>query len=202
MSVLKKHKIAGTLAVFGVVGLVVAPVASAVTGTSTVRATIGATISLNSTTGTVSLPISPIAGGNQTTASDSISVTTNKANGYNLGIISSVAALTNGANTIPATAGTWASAIALANNTWGYAVPSGTTGITVGSNFDATYTATTDQASNALKFAAVPTTNYVIRTTAVPATNDITTVWYSAKADATKPTGNYDATITYTALTN
>lgn len=186
-------------AIVAVVGVVLAPVAaSAATANTTVRATIGSTISIT-TSGTVVLNITPVSGGAQTSASDTVTVNTNNAAGYNLVLEDGDATtnLVNGGNTITAHAGTYASPTTLANNTWGYAVAAL-------NNFDASYSVFSNQTSHASIWAGMPASGsgQQIKNTGTTASNDVTTVWYSAKADTTKPNGNYDDVVLYTATTN
>jgi hypothetical protein len=195
-------------AVVGIVGIALAPVAAsaAVDDEDTIiNAVLSATISLT-TSGTVTLNIAPVAGGAQTTASDTVTVTTNQANGYNLNLKDFDATLTlaNGGDNIAAsTNNTWGSAAALANNTWGFAVASGTAGLTAASGFDASYSALTDQTSDSAVFMGIQATDELLRTTSAPAgSGEVTTVWYSAKADTTRPIGTYTNTVVYTATTN
>jgi hypothetical protein len=162
-----------------------------------INANLGSTISLT-TSGTVTLNVTPVSGGSQTSASDSLSVSTNNTSGYNLTLANNdtTTSLQSGANTIGAHAGTHASPTALANNSWGYAIPGG--------NFDASYSALTNVTSSSTKWAGVPSSSSpnTLKTTASTASGDSTTVWYSVKADTTKPNGTYTDTVTYTATTN
>ena len=139
-----------------------------------------------------------MSGGSQTSASDSLSVSTNNTSGYNLTLANNdtTTSLQSGANTIGAHSGTHASPTALANNSWGYAIPGG--------NFDASYSALTNVTSSSTKWAGVPSSSSpnTLKTTASTASGDSTTVWYSVKADTTKPNGTYTDTVTYTATTN
>lgn len=205
MRALTYRLVASSLVVAGAVGLVAGPVASAVTtGTTTVQAQVGYTISMDSVTpGTTTLAIAPVAGGSETSASTAVTVTTNDSLGYTLTHSSGSATLVNGASTIPSTTGTWTTPIALANNTWGYGIASGTTGLTPGSNgFDASYAVITNQTSAAAKFAAMPTTPTAVRATSTTASSDVTTFWFAAKADNTIASGNYTATISYSVAGN
>jgi hypothetical protein len=196
-------RLASLAALAGVVGLALAPVSvSAVTATAntTINANLGSTISIT-TSGTVTLNITPVSGGSQSSASDTVTVNTNNATGYNLAVADATLTLTNGANTIAASSNTFAAATTLANNTWGWAVANTTTGI--GSNgFDASYSAFTNQSSHASHWAGITASDQQFKSTSTTATNDTTTVWYSAKADTTKPNGTYTDTVVYTATTN
>lgn len=174
--------------------------ASADTATTTVSSAIGSIISLFTTNTTVNINATPSAGGVQTIASDTVTISTNNATGYTLKVAETtgVNTLTSGANTIAASAGTLASPIAMAVNTWGYRV--------VGAGgFGATATSAVSSAAiGALTFAAVPATATpdTIKTTATTATSDTTTVWYGVAVNTSKPSGTYTNSVTYTATTN
>lgn len=203
MSALKTYVAAGTLAAVSVVGLAVAPVVSAATtGSTSLEAQVGYTISMDSVSpATTTLSIAPVAGGAQTTRSTAVTITTNDSAGYTLSHNTSSATLAKGADTLASTAGTWTVPIALANNTWGYAVASGTSGLTPVSNgFDASYANIDSAASSTAKYAAMPTTSTSVRSTSAAATSEVTTFWFSAKVDNTKPSGNYTATISYSVV--
>ncbi|HWT39842.1 MAG TPA: hypothetical protein VN081_01020 [Dongiaceae bacterium] len=184
---------AGALAVPAVFAL-----PSASTNT-TVNAVIAPTISINSS-GTVNLAITPTSSGSATSASDTVSVSTNDSAGYALTISSSsgTTTLVNGGNSIAASANTFASPGTLLNNTWGWRIDgAGTFGAGPTS-------AQTNAASLSGTWAAMPanTSPATVKTTATTATNDTTTVWYGAMADTTKPSGTYAGTVTYTATGN
>lgn len=192
-----KTVLVSSAGVLAVVGLVLAPaVASAITGTTTVNANVGSAISIT-TSGTVNLAITPTGVGSATSASDTVTVTTNHTAGYLLQLNAGAATLTNGANTLAATGGTIASPAALSSNSWGFRID-GQAGFGAGPT-----TAQTNQASLTGNYAPVPTTATTVKTTGAPATSgDVTSVWYAAKVDTTKPSGAYTGTITYTATTN
>jgi hypothetical protein len=200
-----KFVLRAAVSVFGVATVALSPVVvSAVNSTAntTINAVIASTISIT-TSGTVTLNITPVSGGSQTSASDTVTVNTNNATGYNLAVKDSDATLTltNGANTIAASSNTFAAGNTLANNTWGWAVPSTTTGI--GTNaFDASYSVINNAGSSATKWSGITASDQQFKNTTTTASNDVTTVWYSAKADTTKPNGTYADTVTYTATTN
>ena len=191
-----------------VVGAVVlAPVAASAAANSantTINATVQPVISI-STPGTVALSLTPTPGGVVSSASDTVTVNTNNATGYVLTMADNDAAtsLQSGANSIVAHAGTKTAPTALGNNTWGYALNTGTTGI--GTNgFDAAYTAETNNVASTSKWAGVPASGapVTLKTTAATASNDTTTVWYGVKANASQPNGVYTDVVTYTATTN
>ena len=185
-------------AITGVTVIALAPFAvSAVTTNTTVNAVINSTISMTSS-GTVTLNVMPVSGGAQTSASDSLSVSTNHASGYNLTLANNDAntALVNGAATLTAHTGTLAAPTALGVNTWGYAIAGGA--------FDASYAVLTNATGSTTKWAGVPASAspQILKTTAVPASSDLTTVWYSAKVDTSKANGTYTDTVVYSATTN
>lgn len=187
------------LAVFAVATTPVLASAATDTENTTINATIGSTISIT-TSGTVALGITPDSDGQASSASDTVSVSTNNAGGYNLTLADSDATTTlaNGGNSLSAHAGTQGTPTTLANNTWGYRVDS-----TGGFGAGPTSTQTNVDALS-LTWAGVPASGSAntLKTTATTASNDTTTVWYGAKADTTKPNGVYTGTVTYTATTN
>lgn len=189
-------------AVVGVIASVLVPAAAFAANQSagtTINATIGSTISI-STSGTVVLAVTPTASGSATSASDTVSVSTNNATGYYLQLASSSAqtTLTNGGNTIAGSSGSQASPTTLATNTWGYRVD-GTGGFGAGPT-----SAESNVTSLAGSWAGIPASGSpnTLKTTATTATADTTTVWYGVKVDTTKPNGTYSNTVTYTATTN
>lgn len=178
--------------------------AAANTANTTINASIADVISITTGT-TVALSLTPTAGGVVSSSSDTVTVNTNRTSGYNLSIADSDAttSLASGGNTFAAHSGTKTAPTALANNTWGFAVATGTTGI--GTNgFDASYATETNATSSATKWAGMPASGspVMLKTTAAVATNDTTTVWFAAKATASQPGGTYTDTVTYTATTN
>jgi hypothetical protein len=171
---------------------------------TTINATVNSVITAG-TSSTVTLNITPTGSGVVTSASDTVTVSTNNVLGYNLTVADSDAttSLTNGGNTIVASAGTKTAPIALANNTWGIAVNTGTTGI--GTNgFDASYAVENNSGSSTSKWAGVPASGspMTLKSTSSTATNDTTTVWYGAKVTSATPNGTYSDTVVYTATTN
>jgi hypothetical protein len=182
-----------------IAGITMMPlVASADTKSTTINANIGSTISLT-TSGTVTLNVTPVTGGAQTSASDTVSVSSNNATGYTLTLADGDATttLTKGSDTIAAHAGTQTTPTPLANNSWGYHVDS------VG-GFGTGGAAESNVTSSTIKYAGVPASGSAntLKTTATTASNDTTTVWYGVKADTSKPNGTYTDTVTYTATTN
>ena len=196
------------IAVASLAFVTVSPViVSAATDTeeTTISATVDATISVTTST-TVSIALTPTGGGVVSSSNDTVSVSTNNSGGYNLTVEDSDADtdLVNGANTFAASAGTKTVPIALANDTWGVAVASGTTGI--GTNgFDASYTpAESNNASSTSLWAGMPASGapMLLKSTTTVASNDTTSVWYAVKATTAQPAGTYTDTVTYTATTN
>ena len=204
--IIKTSLVAGTSLV-AVVGLVFAPTrqASAATATTTITTTVNKVISMSST-GAVALTITPVAGGAVSSNSDTVTVSTNSTAGYTLTLADSDATTTlaSGGNTFTAMTTTWGSAATLTTGKWGYALASGTAGLTATSNFDASYSAENSNASSTSKWLGVAATGspQTIKTTAATASNDTTTFWYAAKADITQPSGVYTDTVTYTATAN
>jgi hypothetical protein len=166
------------------IGLTVSPVITAYSSGPTV--TLGA--------------ITPNGTGKQSTASDTVSATTNDAAGYTVTLKEAngvTTAMTSGGNNITAGSGTPGSPATLANNTWGWRVDS-LSGF--GSGPGATIS---NAAPSALTYAAIPANGspFTIQTTGAAGSNS-KTVWYSARVDNTLPTGTYAATVTYTITTN
>ena len=197
-----KSTLLGSSAIATVVGVVLAPAmtfAASTTATTTINANVAPVISMT-TSGSVALNITPTGVGSASSASDTVSVSTNRSTGYNLQLADSDATntLVNGANSLAATSGTFAAPATIGNNTWGFRVDgAGTFGA-------GTTTAQTDQTTLSGTWAAVPVSGspVTIKTTATTATSDTTTVWYGAKVDTSKPDGTYTDTVTYTATTN
>jgi hypothetical protein len=178
-----------------------APVmAGAATATTTVSSNVSSVISLLTSNGTVNVNVVPTSAGAQTIASDTVTVSTNDAAGYvlQLGETGAPSALVSGGNSIPASAGTKGTPIAMANNTWGYRVD-GVGGFGAGPT-----TAAASTAVGATKFAAVPATGSpdTLKSTATTASSDTTTVWYGVATDTTQPAGTYTNSVTYTATAN
>jgi hypothetical protein len=180
-----------------IIVLVVFPaMAAANTATTTITAQISSTISAFTTSSAITLgPFTPIVGGTQASASDTITVSTNAINGYSLTLQSNTAStnLVNGANTIATSAGTTASPVTLVNNTWGWREDS-LSGFGAGP--------TNAGNANSATYAAFPATGAPVTLTARasgPYSSNVHTVWYSVKADTSKPNGNYVNTALYTA---
>lgn len=204
-SVKQKAKVlAWTVAAAAVATAPITVSAASNTANTTINATINEVISISSL-GTVALTLNPQGSGVLTSASDTVTVSTNKSNGYNLGIADSDATtdLTSGGNSLTAHTGTKTTPTALNNGTWGFAVENGTTGI--GTNgFDASYSTESSSTTSTSKWAGMPASGspMMIKTTASTASSDTTTVWFAARVGITQPTGVYTDQITYTATTN
>lgn len=192
MRIKRRHILAvGTLAIL------VSPLAAAAnTATTTITAQISSTISIFTTSSSITLgPFTPIVGGTQASASDTITVSTNAVNGYSLTLQSNTAGVTlvNGANSIATSAATPASPTTLANNTWGWREDTlsgfGAGPTNAGNASAATYAA--------FPAAGAPVT--LLARGSGPYTSDVQTIWYSVKADTTKPNGNYVNSALYTA---
>jgi len=182
--------------------LLVFPAAAvyASTATTTISSVVSATIGLLTTSGTVNINATPTGGGVQTTASDTITVSTNDAAGYTLSLAETGASgnLVSGSDTIAAVSGTKASPTALTANKWGYRVDSlggfGAGPTSSGSN----------TAIGSVTYAAVPASGSpdTLKATSSTATNDTTTVWYSVAVNTSQPSGTYTNSVTYTAVAN
>ncbi len=167
------------------------------TANTTINANIGSTISV-STSGTVALNITPVTGGAQTSAKDTVTVSTNNTAGYDLTLADADATTTlvSGANSIAASSFNQSTAAALANNSWGYHVDG------IGS-FGTGGAVETNVTSSSIKYAGVPASGsgQNIKSSNTTATAEATDVWYAAKVDTSKPNGTYTDTVTYTATT-
>lgn len=185
-----------------IAGVIAMPVAAgAATTSTTISSTLNSVISLLSSSGTVSLGLTPTGSGTQTIASDTVTVSTNDSAGYTLQLAETgvPTALTSGSNTIPASSGTQTTPVNMSVNTWGYRVD-GVGGFGAGPTSPASNAAI----SGTIKFAAVPATASpnTIKTTAGTATNETTTVWYGVAADTSQASGTYTNSVTYTVTAN
>ncbi len=186
---------------FAAVAVAITPVvasAASQTSNTTINATVNEVISMT-TSGTVALTLTPTSGGVVSSASDTVTVSTNRTTGYTLTLknADTNTSLVSGGNNITAHSGTPATPTVLTNGTWGFAI--------AGAPFDASYSAENSNGSSASKWAGVPSssgTAATLKTTSATATNDTTTVWYAVKADSSQPNGIYSDTVTYTATTN
>ncbi|NCU30658.1 hypothetical protein EOL73_04005 [Candidatus Saccharibacteria bacterium] len=199
MSITYKHKLIGSVSLAAALLVAVSPVwvAQALTDTSTVTVAVGSSITVASAD-SVSFSVTPTAAGSQSSDDDTVTVSTNSTAGYTLRISSSdtTNVLTSGGNTIAASANTYTVPAALTNNTWGYAI--------AGGNFDASYSVFTNVEGSTTKWAGMPVlaSLQTIKTTATTASNDNTSVWYSAEVNSSQPNGTYTDVVTYTATAN
>lgn len=174
--------------------------ASAETSNTIITATIGSTISVQSTSN-VALNINPTA--TQAKASSgkaTVTVSTNNATGYNLkiGMNGADRNLNKASDNITAHAGTLAAPTALANNTWGYRVEN------VGGFNAGNVTPENNVNDLAGTFAGVPAQNAEeeIKNHNAAVQSNTTDVLFGAKVDATKPSGAYTGTVVFTATAN
>lgn len=168
------YKVGGTLAVFAVV---LSPVmAGAVEDTSVVQATVNSVISVESAA-TVAISVTPDADGEVGSASDTVTVSTNDPQGYDLTLKNdATVTMSDGSgNTLAATAAAHGTPGALDLNSWGYSLDSGTS------------------------YAGVTETAHNIKSTSATASADTTTVTYGVNVDTSKPAGVYSDSVTYTA---
>lgn len=185
-----------------VMSLLIIPAAAvyAATATTTISSAVSSVISLLTTSGTVNINAVPTGAGVQTTASDTITVSTNDAAGYTLSLAETgvSTSLVSGSDTIVQTTGTKASPVALVAGKWGYRVD-GIGGFGAGPTSSGS-----NAAIGSVTFAAVPGSGSpdTLKTTSAPATSDTTTVWYSVAVDTSQPAGTYTNSVTYTATAN
>jgi hypothetical protein len=128
-----------------------------------------------STSGNVSIAITPGSTAVSGAASGAVTVVSTDVVGYKLYVRAVSAAMSSAGNTIPASAnGTGAG---LLTNTWGY-------------NLDAS-----------TNFVGMTTGNVLLRTGSGPfETGDTTTITYGVKIDQAKAAGSYSTTVIYTAV--
>ena len=202
MAISRSHAMrigAWALVIGVVVGTPVVVSAANDSANTTINATVNSAISVT-TASPVSIGLTPTAGGVVSSSSDTVTVNTNNAAGYNLTLADTDAntSLVSGGNSITAHAGTQATPTALANNTWGYRV------VDVGGFGAGAYSVETNNSSSTSTWAGVPASGSAVtlKSTASAATNDATTVYYGVKATASQPNGTYTDTVTYTATTN
>lgn len=195
MKIKAQSAIAYIVGFVGLAGVVLAPIASAA-NTTTITARIAKTAAVATTGGSVLINVTPSAAGSFSSASDTVTAGTNSTAGYQLQISAAATALTKGSDTIAAGSATPGTPAALAVNTWGFRVD-GQGGFGTGPT-----TAATNAASLTGLWAGVTSTAVTIKTTAVVANADTTTVWYGVGTDFTKPNGDYTTTVTYTAVAN
>ncbi len=155
-----------------------------------------------SSAGTLTINVTPAAGGACSTQDDTVSVLTDDPSGYTLSLANSNTntALLNGSAAINSITAAQASPAALVANQWGYRVD-GVGGFGAGPT-----TAQSNVSPDSILFAGVPASNYTPDTIATtsgvadPAVN--TYVWYSVCTDTSIASGTYTSQITYTAITN
>lgn len=154
-------------------------------------------ISISSTG--ASIAVLPSGGTRFSSAKDTVLVTTNSITGYSLMISTSttIRQLTNGAYIINPGTGTQSSPQLLTGASWGYRVSG------IGS-FGPTTIQETNVVSSTHTWAGVPALANpdVICTTVSPAINQATDVWYGLNSTTSQASGNYQATVLYTAITN
>ena len=201
---MKAKKLGLVLSAFAVVMSPVVAAAASDTDNVTINASVGSTISMT-TNGTVAISLTPTSGGVVSSQSDTVTINTNATTGYTLTLADADANtnLVSGGNNIPKHTGTFNGSSALGVNTWGYAIATGTSGAPT-NDFDASYSAETNNGSSTSKWAGMPASGSPqnLRVTSSTATNEVTTVWYGVKVDTSKPNGTYSDTVTYTATTN
>ena len=200
MVTLRTKNLSRTALGVGALGLALLPVASYAATASTsniqISAAIGSAISINTPTA-VAVSLTPTSGGPVSIGSHTVTVSTNNGSGYNLTLKDSDATLTlaSGGNSIAASAGTFAAPVALAMNTYGYAI--------TGAPFAGSYTVANDVAYDSGKlFAGITASNVQLKSTSSTASNDNTVVYWGVRADSTKPNGTYTNNVVYTATTN
>lgn len=152
--------------------------------------------------GAVSLDITPTQSGSCSIASDTVSVLTDSTAGYTVKLASSTTNtnLVNGSSTIATSSGTAGSPAILNPNAWGWRVD-GLSGFGAGPS-----SAQSNIAAPISSFAGIPASNVMPATikssssAANPAVD--TTVWYGLCADISVLNGTYTTQVTYTATTN
>lgn len=171
------------LAVLPLSGVFAADQSTNVTINATVAEIIGTTISSDpDKDGAGTLDIGNVVPGTLKTATDNINIVTNAAGGYTLAVrdADATTALTHtsgsGTGTIAASAGTFASPIALANNTWGLSI-------------------------NGTSYFGITASDVVIASTVAPTEGHATTITYGVLVDSSKASGLYTDNIIYTITT-
>lgn len=168
----------------------------------TVSASVVPIISL-STSGTIDLSITPTSGGAMSSASDTVTVSTNSSTGYDLSLRAETEQFSEmwafGGTYIPAINATPVAPTALTNNTWGYRVD-GAAGFGAGPT-----SAEADVTTTSYTWAGVAgalDTPHVLKSTSTPAEDDTTTIWYGAEIDTSKSADTYSIDMLYTAVSN
>lgn len=183
------------------VAVSVAPLSAfAATDSTTISSAIGSTIGLIQSSHNVDIDATPNSAGVQTTAKDTVTVSSNNSAGYTLKLGESTAddTLKSGSNSIAAASGTFSAPAALTANTWGYRVDG------AGSFGAGSTTALSNATIGAVTYAKVAVTASpdTLENTDAVANNDATEVWYSVAVDNDTPSGTYTNEVTYTATTN
>lgn len=201
MALTPRQKVAATTLGCAVFAAAWAPLAAyaATTANSTIRATVGSTISITSLGTVPTLVLNPGAGAVESRQKDTITVNCNSTAGYTVTLANTSASessLVDGANEISAHTGTKVAPTVLANNTWGFA-------LTGGSPFSASYAAVSNETGSTDLWAGVPLSGApveIVNKNAI-ATNDATDVWYGAKVTSAQPMSavGYAATVVYSA---
>lgn len=182
------------LTVTMIVGLPLTVSAATTSTNTTVTANIVGTLAIDSLTpANVGMTLDPTGAGVVSSASQTVQVSSNNASGFKLYIKDADATLSLGAS-FSAHASAWGSATALANNTWGYAIPGAV-------SFDASYSTETNNSSSASKWVGITASDQQIKDYTSSGI-DSTVVWYAARATTAIAPGTYADTVTYTATTN
>ena len=153
---------------------------------------------------TLSLDITSTPDGAFASTTDNLSITSDAPNGYQLyismsGTDTNLVNSTDDSNYYSPTSGTFASPAVLSMNSWGYAIPSGTTGAPDSIAFDSSY----DSATSSSTFAAVPALAdaQLLQQTSEPNTTANTVdITYAVQSNTAQAAGAYTGTITYTIL--
>lgn len=192
-------------AVFALVAAPLGVSAATDTDSTTINSPVGATISMT-TSGTLSVNVTPTTTAVESVYDDVVTVSTNNTAGYTLALKDSDATLTlaDGGNSFAAHAGTTGTPTALADNTWGWRVDNtdGVGGTLPLDAFGAGPTAdTANSATSTGTYAGISASDVTIRSTTSTASSQVTNVWYGVKASTSQPTGTYTGGVTYTATT-
>ncbi len=129
-----------------------------------------------STSGNVSIPITPTTSGTLATGTNNVTVTSTDVSGFKLYVRAlNDTSMTNLGATLPASLNS--SPAPLSINTWGYNI---------------------DASSN---FSGLALTDTLLKSLTAPAkSGNITTITYGILLDLAKPAGNYSVTVIYTAV--
>lgn len=155
------------------------------------------------TSGTIAANVTPAAGATRcSVAKDTVTATTDSSTGYTVTLndTDTTNTLVGPSASISASAGTPASPVALAANTWGYRVDS------IGGFGAGPTSAVTNGAVPSVTFAAVPLSSGTASTIRTTSTADgtavATPVWYGVCANTSLTSGAYTDSVTYTAVIN